>query len=169
MLASGGGVWVAAVGWTALRARRLAPDGEAAGMRAALVLGCPPGPALDARVDGAIALWRAGRAERIVVSGAGGEADAGRARAIAAGVPAEAVVIEPAARDTWENLALSRALVGDGPLWVVSDRWHLPRALRFAVALGIDARPWPIERAAPPRMLAREGLATVYGLLRRRG
>lgn len=79
------------------------------------------------------------------------------------------MVIEAAARDTWENLALTRALVGDGPLWVVSDRWHLPRALRFAAAQGIDARPWPIERAAPARMLAREGLATVYGVMRRRG
>ncbi|MEZ4432335.1 MAG: YdcF family protein [bacterium] len=131
-----------------------------------MVLGCRPGPALDARVAAAAWLWRAGLADRVVVSGAG-EAAAGAARLRALGVPADAVVVEGEARDTWENLVLSAALVGRGPWWVVSDRWHLPRALRFAAALGIEARAWPVERAVSGRMLAREGMAVVYGLGRR--
>lgn len=166
VVASGGVAWVGAVGWTVARARGVRPGSGAGAPFPAVVLGCRPGPALDARVAAAAWLWRVGLADRVVVSGAG-EAAAGRARALALGVVAAAVVVEGAARDTWENLAFSAALVGRGPWWVVSDRWHLPRALRFAGALGIDARAWPVERAVSARALMREGMAAVYGVGRR--
>jgi uncharacterized SAM-binding protein YcdF (DUF218 family) len=131
-------------------------------VRPALVLGCRPGPGLDRRVDGAVALWRAGLASRIVVSGRG-EAEAGVARALRAGVPAAALLAEPHARNTRENIQLSRSLLAESTFWIVSDDWHLPRACLIARRLGLLAVPVPVRAPGPRvRRALREGLAVVH-------
>lgn len=158
---TGGAAWVLAAGWVATRAAPprapVVPDV----VRPALVLGCRPGPGLDRRVDGAVALWRAGRASRLVVSGAG-EAAAGVARALAAGLPADALAAEDRARNTLENLRYSSALLDGAPFWIVSDDWHLPRALLLARRLGLQALPAPVRASGPRlRRYVREGLSVV--------
>lgn len=127
-----------------------------------------PGPALERRVRLAASLWREGRAPRVLISGAG-EAEAGAALAVALGVAADAVVIEPRARTTRENALYTRDLVGGRWLVVTCDfhgwrcrrvfgrvnpdvavvtaatRWStfMRMALREAITLGIyAARGW---------------------------
>ena len=112
-----------------------------------LILGCPPGPRLDRRVDAAIGLFSRGLARHIVVSGAH-EAAAGARRLVDAGVPVERVVVEPRARTTWENLLFSRPLLGPGPVWLVSEAWHLPRAAAMARRLGYIPRWAPSPEAS---------------------
>lgn len=61
--------------------------------------------------------------------------------ALAMGVPADRVVIEPAARNTLEN-ALFSARIAHGRGWrsllVVTDRYHLPRALMAFRRVGLE-------------------------------
>ncbi len=121
-------------------------------------------------MDAAIALWSSGQARHIVVSGAR-EATDGARRLLSAGVPPELVVVEPRARTTWENLLFSRPLLGPGPIWLVSDAWHLPRAAAMGRRLGYVPRWVPISeesgRVQHARALLREGGAWAVATLRR--
>ncbi len=136
----------------------------------ALVLGCPPGRRLERRVDTALALWQRGAASRVIVSGAG-EATFAAARLIDAGLPPDSVLLEPLARTTWENLVFCRALIGPGPVWLVSDGWHLPRAMACARRLGYVPEGVPVSseprRVAHLRAVLREGGAWTVAALRR--
>ena len=115
--------------------------------RTALVLGAavrPDGtasPTLALRVAHAVALWRAGEVERICLTGGQGrhgapEAHVARALALAAGVPPDALLVEDRSVTTFENIAFARPLL-DGPIVLVSNRWHLPRARLIAALLGM--------------------------------
>lgn len=116
---------------------------------AIVVLGCrveddgTPSPCLAARTDAAVALWKEGRAPRIVFTGGvtnGKVAEAGveAARAHAAGVPTGAMVIEGRSTSTAENAAFAAQLLPDPPgrLILVTDALHLPRAMRCFAAVG---------------------------------
>lgn len=80
---------------------------------AIVVLGCParaggvPSPALERRIRGGVRLYERGLASVIVMSGGPGphgvEAHVMRDRAVELGVPAHAIVVEDASRDTREN------------------------------------------------------------------
>ena len=110
-------------------------------MRPILVFGCPPGPALAARADRAAALWRAGVADIVVFSGAK-EAGWAAAKIVEGGIPETSVRVEPDARDTRENAARCRALLPDvRDVWLVTDRWHMRRAMLWARRFGFE--PWP--------------------------
>lgn len=102
-----------------------------------------PSPALQRRLDHAIALWLAGRGHRLLLSGgpAGyGQTEAGvmQAWVRAAGVPASAIVLEAHARTTLDN-AVNCTAIARTQRWqtllLVSERYHLPRArLAFRLA-----------------------------------
>src|ERR671918_2667191 len=76
-----------------------------------------PGPVFRARLDRAIELWRAGYAPLLVVTGGKmpgdgyTEAEAAWAYLTDAGVPAEAIVTENAASDTWQSMQGVAALL----------------------------------------------------------
>jgi len=171
LAATGGALWPASVAWVLIAARRDA-EPVRGGPFPALVLGCPPGPALDRRVDRAAELWRSGHADVIVLSGRG-EAEAAGDRAAAAGIPRAALRLEPRATTTWENIVFARELMGGGPVWLISDAWHLPRSTALARRAGLDARPVPVQAElgslTRARLLAREGLAVVKTLAARPG
>lgn len=103
-----------------------------------------PGPALLRRVGHAAALYAAGGVRAIIATGgpdgaAPTEARVMRDLLVAAGVPADAVIEEDRARNTLENALYSVAILrarGLGPVVVVSDRYHLPRALMLFRLLG---------------------------------
>lgn len=161
---SGGGAWLLGCGVVVLATRRLqARPGEAGEARPVLVLGCPPGPAFCRRLDAAAGLHHAGHARFIVVSGRN-EAEWGAAHLRACGVPEAALRLEPAARNTWENLHLSRPLLGEGPFHLVTDRWHLPRATVVARSLGLDVRPVGATSPWRTRTVLREGLSVVMSV-----
>ena len=148
---TGGAAWAAGTAWAVWHGRRHARPAstQALELSTALVLGCRPGPRLARRVMGAVELWRAG------------EAEVGVSWALEQGVPREALVAEVEARTTLENLKLGRDLLGPGPTWLVTDDWHMPRALWLAQVAGVDALPAPVQAAWSARLIAREGLSVV--------
>ena len=102
---TGGAAWAAGTAWAVWHGRRHARPAstQALELSTALVLGCRPGPRLARRVMGAVELWRAGQAQRIIVSGRG-EAEVGVSWALKQGVPREAlqrVAALPRLRHLW--------------------------------------------------------------------
>jgi len=124
---------------------------------AAVVLGAAvpstgPSPVFAERINHAVALYRAGSVKFIIMTGGKGpgervaEAEAARDQAIAAGVPADAILVETQSRDTQQNLANVKPIVdahGLGRLLIVSDPLHMARAMQMAAAAGLDAAPSP--------------------------
>ena len=106
-----------------------------------------PSPSLRARIQHALALYRAGIAPNLILCGGLGshpptEAEVMRRALVGAGVPADALVLEDRSHSTEENLANAKALM-DARGWrsavIVSDPFHLYRAEIIARDLGIDA------------------------------
>ena len=163
---TGGLAWVGALGWLSYRSRRLiTPDiGQVC---PALVLGCRTGPRLARRVAGAVQLYELGYASRIIISGLN-EADAGHRMATDAGVPSHDVQVERRATNTAENMSYSARLLSNPNIWLVSCRWHLPRALHLARHAGLSPSPYPVEEATSRRVsfkiMAREAVSVVHHL-----
>ncbi|MBX6395895.1 MAG: YdcF family protein [Alicyclobacillaceae bacterium] len=117
--------------------------------------GFEPGPALKARLDTAVKVYRAGYAPWVMVSGGQGrpgdpkEAEVMAVYLASRGIPPEALVIESASSDTVENIVFSKRLMmsrGWRRAVVVTSAYHLPRALWLARLEGL----WVSGRASPP-------------------
>jgi SanA protein len=128
---------------------------------------------LAGRLETALALHRAGRAGKVIVSGRVGEGyDEPHAMAAwleARGVPAVDVVVDEGGHRTAATMADAAAL-GVRSAHVVTQGYHLPRALHFARHAGIDALgvPAPDRRAGWVewlRVYVRETLARAEALL----
>lgn len=118
-----------------------------------------PSRVFAARLDHGVSLYLAGVAPRLVVTGGKAEGDrtteaaAGRAFAVALGVPEEDILVEDQSRTTHESIRnVARLLdeVGAESAIFVSDRPHMLRVLRMAadegiVAGGSPTRTSPIE------------------------
>jgi uncharacterized SAM-binding protein YcdF (DUF218 family) len=141
-------------GAAVLRYAGMSDDGPA---DAAIVLGAAvrttgPSPVYVERINHAIELYRSGAVKYIIMTGGKGlgervtEADAGRDQAIAAGIPADAVLTETRSRDTRENLVNVQPIVAAhhiGRVLIVSDPLHMMRAMQMANDIGLDAAPSP--------------------------
>jgi uncharacterized SAM-binding protein YcdF (DUF218 family) len=134
---------------------RLAPDGR-------------PSERLRRRVARGIELYRARRAPLLLLSGGGSgpvaEADIMRELALAAGVPAAALMLEPGSRNTVENALNTARLLrsrGISRIVLVSDQIHLPRAALLFRLAGLDV----VGRAGiPTRSSGRAVAAAFYEL-----
>lgn len=127
------------------------------------------------RVETAVALYHAGKVQKLLMSGDNSsleynEPEAMMAHAIALGVPAEDVQPDYAGRRTYDSCYRARAIFQVESLVIVTQAFHLPRALFLCSQLGIpsvgvaaDQRPYD------PRSLAwsetREVAATFFALL----
>lgn len=135
-------------------ARRRAPSGH---FDAGVVLGCAvlpdgrPSRALRARAEGGATLFLRGLVPRLVLSGGfspgrPSEAAVMAEVARAAGVPEAALLREEASHSTVENLQHSARLLGHpGRLLVITERYHLGRALRAARGLGLTAEGFGVD------------------------
>jgi SanA protein len=120
-------------------------------MDVALVLGAAPiGPEggpnryFEYRLDAAAALWRAGKVKYLLVSGDNRHKDydeptAMRAGLLARGVPATAIYRDFAGLRTRDSILRARSVFGQQRLIIVSQRFHLSRALFLAREEGIEA------------------------------
>jgi uncharacterized SAM-binding protein YcdF (DUF218 family) len=119
-----------------------------------------PSAIYEARLEHAVDLWRDQVAPVLVFTGGKEPGDrfteggSGARWATERGVPEEAVVVEERSRTTYQNLAgakraLERRDPGGRPrIVVVSDPFHMFRAVRQAADLGMDAYPSP-TRTSP--------------------
>jgi vancomycin permeability regulator SanA len=116
----------------------------------ALVLGAQvypdgtPSAFLAGRLDLAKRLYDAGKVKVILVSGDNmapeyNEPDAMREYLVAAGVPAARVVADYAGFDTYDSCVRARRIFGVSDLVVVTQSYHLPRAVATCRALGLQA------------------------------
>ena len=131
------GLWVGAAVWLDARGRRPPPPGP---YDAIIVAGCAvwpggrPSPALERRVRHAVALFDAGVAPRIVLTGGVGrhgpaEAVVAAELCVALGVDPGVLIIEDRSTTTLENAACTVGMVS-GRLLVVSDAYHIHRCVR---------------------------------------
>ena len=107
------------------------PDGEMSAM-------------LADRVEQAARLWHAGKVGKILVSGdhhtwAYDEPDTMRKQLVRDGVPPRDVFEDHAGFDTWATMVRARSIFGVSDAVVVTQGFHMPRALYLAEEAGIDA------------------------------
>ncbi|GGN89243.1 membrane protein [Actinoplanes lobatus] len=116
----------------------------------ALVLGAQvdpngqPSAFLAARLEIARQLLEAGKIKAILVSGDHGEwaydePGAMQAWLVARGVPADRVVLDHAGFDTYDSCVRARKIFGVQQAIVVTQNFHLPRAVALCREQGIDA------------------------------
>ena len=149
-----GGAVLGSVGWVrATASGHTYADDDLARVPAApvaLVLGAQvypsgtPSPFLAGRLDLAKRLYDAGLVEVVLVSGDNmareyNEPDAMRAYLVDAGVPADKVVADYAGFDTYDSCSRAQRIFGVDRLTVVTQGYHLPRAVATCRALGLDA------------------------------
>ncbi|MCO1594487.1 YdcF family protein [Micromonospora sp. RHAY321] len=117
----------------------------------ALVLGTrvdadgTPSPFLAARLEIARRLFAGGKVRAILVSGDNMNADYNEPAAmlrwlVDRGVPARKVVLDHAGFDTYDSCARAEQIFGVTRATVVTQSFHLPRAVALCRRLGIDAR-----------------------------
>ena len=114
-----------------------------------LVLGCgvweeTPSPLLSDRLDAAVKLYHAGAAPKVLVSGDHGRKDYNevsvmRKYLIDRGVPSEDVFMDHAGFSTYETMYRASDVFGVRKALVVTQEYHLYRALYDASAFGIEA------------------------------
>jgi SanA protein len=99
---------------------------------------------LAARVEQASRLWHAGKVRKLLVSGDHGsweydEPDTMREALVRDGVAPRDIFEDHAGFDTWATMVRARSIFGVRKAVVVTQGFHMPRALYLADAAGIDA------------------------------
>src|SRR5439155_20409453 len=124
-----------------------------------------PSERLRRRVMLGVALYRDGAAPLLVLSGGGtgpvAEAEAMRDLALAAGVPAAALLLERDSRDTPANAVNTARLLkaaGKSRIVLVTDRTHLPRAAVLFRRAGLEI----VGVAGVPARSIRRALAAAF-------
>ncbi len=119
-----------AVPWGIVFGAGLAPGGE-------------PSPILAERLDMALALWRTGRVERLLLTGNADpyhdEIRSMRRYLTKGGVPEQAISGDLEGISTFDSCWRARGVFGVQRAILVTQAFHLPRAVYLARAAGIDA------------------------------
>ena len=114
-----------------------------------------PGPMLLERIETGVRLYQAGRAPKLLMSGDHGtpghdEVNAMKDAALAAGVPSADVFMDHAGFCTYDSIYRAKAVFGAERVIIVTQAYHLPRALYIARRMGLEAvgavcdtRRWP--------------------------
>jgi SanA protein len=126
------------------------------------------------RVERAGELWRAGKVDRVIASGGlmrwgHDEADVMRRALLDAGVPADAIVTDNGGANTRATMVRAGSVFEVREAIVITQEFHMPRALFLASAAGIEAtgltadlHDWGVQGV---RSEAREMLARVKALV----
>ncbi len=117
--------------------------------RAALVLGASvvrgkPSPVLEERAHTAVGLYMMGKVSKILVTGDNGalthdEVTPVRKYLINAGIPAEDIFLDHAGFDTYSSMYRARDVFLADSITIVTQDFHMPRAVFVARQLGLDA------------------------------
>lgn len=103
-----------------------------------------PTPVLQDRVNAAVELYKAGKVEKLLMSGDNrfvdyNEPGAMQAFAISLGVPQEDIVLDYAGRRTYDTCYRALHIFGVNEAILVTQRFHLPRALFTCNGIGLKA------------------------------
>lgn len=115
-----------------------------------LVLGCAVynnevlSPMLRDRVDTGLTLYNAGTSDRLLMSGDHGqenydEVNHMKQYCVDAGVDPNVIFLDHAGFSTYESMYRAKAIFGVEKMVIVTQKYHLYRAIYIARALGIDA------------------------------
>jgi SanA protein len=129
---------------------RIYPPGEVPSERVAIIFGAglqmdgSPGLVLRDRIATAAGLYFDGKVEKLLMSGDNrfvdyNEPGAMRDYAVRLGVPPEAIVLDYAGRRTYDTCYRAQAIFQVQSAILVTQRFHLPRALFLCNALGLQA------------------------------
>jgi len=121
-----------------------------------LVLGCQvrddgtPSHMLEDRLRRSVALYEAGASTTILMSGDHGraiynEVATMKQYAIDAGIPSERIFMDHAGFSTYESIYRAKEIFGAKRIIIVSQEYHLYRALHIAKALDLEA--WGVDTA----------------------
>jgi len=118
---------------------------EVAIVPGAAVLGnAVPAPIFADRADAAIALYKAGKVSKILVSGdnsavSHNEVNPARRYLLERGIPDQDIFLDHAGFDTYSSMYRARAIFGVSSAVITTQSFHLPRAVFIARRMGIDA------------------------------
>jgi vancomycin permeability regulator SanA len=109
-----------------------------------------PTPVLRDRVQTAAEIYFAGKVQKILMSGDNrfvyyNEPAAMRDHALSLGVPDDDIVLDYAGRRTYDTCYRAQHIFGLGEVVLVTQNFHLPRALYICNVLGIEASGVPAE------------------------
>jgi len=118
-------------------------------------------PMLADRLEKAMALWDLGASDRLLMSGDHGrteynEVEVMRDWALDHGVPAEHIFMDHAGFSTYESMVRAQAIFGCDRIVIVTQEYHLYRALYIARSLGLEAHGVAAEDIPYPGELWRE-------------
>ena len=141
-------LWVWGASYGRVSASGTADDATSAPV--AIVLGASvyasgdPSPWLRYRLDAAAELYESGQVESVLVSGDNARAeynepDAMRDYLVSVGVPREAIAVDYAGFDTYDTCVRAHNIFGVSQAVLVSQDFHVPRAVAVCRAAGIDA------------------------------
>jgi SanA protein len=139
----------------------------------ALVLGASaytdgtPTPALADRLQVGAALYRDRRVDRVLVSGKRGrgffdQVDVMRRQLVRMGVPDGDIFTDHAGFDTWDSMVRARKVYEVRSAIVVTQGWHMPRALWLAKRAGLQAHGVVADRSTTGRLRRGWGLREVF-------
>jgi len=135
---------------TAYSINRIYQTDDAPQKRLAIVFGAglrrdgSPTSVLRSRVDAAAELYFTGKVEKLLMSGDNrfleyNEPESMRRYAISLGVPDEAIAMDYAGRRTYDTCFRAKEIFDADDVLLVTQKFHLPRALYLCNALGMKA------------------------------
>jgi uncharacterized SAM-binding protein YcdF (DUF218 family) len=144
-------VLAAYVGWQAWSINHIGYTDDGSTADCAIVLGAAayhkkPSPVFQARIDHAIKLYQEGRVKVILLTGGYGknaefsESEVAYQYCLEKGVPERAILLEKKSLTTEQNLIEAEKLMEQSKVstaLLVSDPWHLKRALAIASKHGV--------------------------------
>jgi SanA protein len=139
----------------------------------ALVLGASaytdgtPTPTLADRLSAGAALYRDRRVDRVLVSGKRGhgfvdQVEVMRRELVRLGVPDRVIFTDHAGFDTWDSMVRARKVYEVRSAIVVTQGWHMPRALWLAKRAGLQAHGLVADRSTTSRQRRGWGLREVF-------
>ncbi|ULJ62518.1 YdcF family protein [Wielerella bovis] len=131
---------------------QLPTHADAAVVLGAAAWGKNPSPVFRERINHALILYQTERVDKLIFTGGTPkkgfptEAEVARWFAIKQGVPERDIIFETRSKDTYQNLANTRLMMQKHHVKnviIVTDPYHMARAMTMAQDLGIRASPSP--------------------------
>lgn len=128
----------------------------------------------DTRMDAAAELYKSGKVKKLIVSGDNSvsnynETEAMRKALVKRGVPEKDIVEDFAGFRTLDSVVRTKSVFGQESIVVISQRFHIQRAIFIADAKGLKATGFvaddPAHRGPFFKVMAREWLARVAAVL----